>query len=162
MLCPFDAFTNIALNVTRNVENKHTLFITTLAAFCGAPRSKEVVYVTFESMTTFLNWLGVSINIKVAACQRNVQRRKNNTMVRMVGDRQRNNLDRILPLNLFIVHTFRQVAAKDNKSLDIERGKVLEASSSVWNTQNVSFVQPLTGRCRWTSFHSMTEETIFK
>ena len=88
MSCTFESFTHIALDVTRTVDDKHTLYFPTLAAACGALGSNKQVHVAFPNLDSFLLWLGVSDNMEVVACQQKIQRRKEGTIVRVLGGGQ--------------------------------------------------------------------------
>jgi len=87
MPCTFESFTHVALDVTRTVDDKHTLYLPTLAAACGALGSNKQVHVAFENLDSFLSWLGVSDEVEAAACQKkcNVVRKVQSYVLWAVG-----------------------------------------------------------------------------
>lgn len=153
---PFKAFTHTALDVTRNVESKHTLLLRTLAANCGALGSNKKGNVSFEILKAFLMWLGVTDKIEAAACKKHVQIRKHKTIVRVVGGAKWDNAKRSTPVHLFIVQTCPRAAADDDERLDSEKVNVFTTPQNVWDCENSLFTEPFINRSAWTSFNAMT------
>lgn len=52
-----ESFTNIDLDVTCNVDIKHTLFLITLVADCGVLKLNKKVRMEFESLHSCQKWL---------------------------------------------------------------------------------------------------------
>ena len=160
MPCTFESFTHIALDITRTVDDKHTLYLPTLAAACGALGSNKQVHVAFEKLDSFLLWLGVSDDMEVVACQQKIQRRKEGTIVRVLGGGQWDKVNRSTPLTLFIGQTCAKAAAQDNERLQSEQVKVVCIGESIWDSQNDMFAETFTQAVGCTCFNSMTEDTI--
>lgn len=131
-----------------------------LAAACGALGSTEEVNVSLESIEAFFSWLGVSEIIEPAACQRNVQLRKDKTIVRIVGGDQWDNVNRLEPLQLFIGQTCLKASADDDEQLDTEKFQVVGTRQSIWDCKKGMLAQPFTRTSGCTNFYSMTEDTI--
>lgn len=160
MPCTFESFTHIALDVTRTVDDKHTLYLPTLAAACGALGSNKEVHVAFENLDSFLSWLGVSDNMEAAACQQKIQRRKDGTLVRVLGGGQWDTVNRSKPLTLFIGQSCTKAAAQDYDRLQTEQVNVVSISQSAWDSQNEMFSETFAQAVSWTCFNSITEDTI--
>lgn len=58
--CSFQSFTHIVQHISRTVEHKNTLFLSSLSGNCGAIGWNKKVYVAFENISSFRSWLDVT------------------------------------------------------------------------------------------------------
>ena len=160
MPCSLESFSHLALDVSRNVEVKHTLFLPSLAAACAGSRSSKALYIAFENLDKFLTWLNVTDEAEASACQIFKQERVAGTIVRIAGGAQWAKGDPSGPLKLFIGNTCPRVHNPTREGLPSEKVDVLCTDQSVWDVNNAMFAEDFSNGSGWTDFDAMTEDTI--
>ena len=160
MPCSLESFTHLALDVSRNVDIKHTLFLPSLAAACAGSRSSKALFIAFENVDKFLTWLNVTDEAEACACRLYKQERAAGTIVRIAGGAQWATGERSGPLKLFVGNTCPRVHNPDRCPLPSEEVDVISTDQSVWDEQSVMFAEPFSSGSGWTDFDAMTEDTI--
>ena len=155
-----ESFSHLAIDVSRNVDVKHTSFLPSLAASCAGSQSSKALFIAFENLDKFLTWLNVKDKAEACTCRLYKQERAAGTIVRIVGGVQLETGDRSGSMKLFVGNTYPRMHNPDRGPLPSEEFDFICTDKIVWDEKSAMFAEAFSNGLGWADFDAMTEDTL--